>query len=450
MNKIIKQITSNLDGSGYAWLRNLPRLSFIRQILLNGAKANVFSEAENDPISKKTVNIENVSKLRWLMEKRNVFGLDRDNFTILTRDSFHLVSKCHIQESFIQCYSIGKAAMVELVTKVVELRPRGSIDFLRKQLNIKKLVPISLGKKVKSKGKVELSKQEKLALSANFKEGEIPKFSCMMLSPDDGSTPYLAGNKSASGKFILDHYASELRQENVSYDLIVVDIMALIFTQPPSSVFSAPSPLSAFCSWLVEFHIGPLLTSSRKVVLCIDRKELDANFPLKNEVHKKRNGGDSHDFWKLLSFLLDKPVNIVSKTYIPPFSWYSSNRDVRFELIYRTFEELFNSPDKYPFPEIDFELHVDGVHNNGKDLHSRILHRVSSLYAVSESSFTVTLPEADQTIFYFIKSLQFKSCLIKFRDNDIFLSALMFLCCNIFCWLLYSGGLVGLKEGYQN
>ena len=52
-NKIIKQITSNIDSTGTAWLRNLPRLGFIHQLLINASKAGVFSSPESDPISKK-------------------------------------------------------------------------------------------------------------------------------------------------------------------------------------------------------------------------------------------------------------------------------------------------------------------------------------------------------------------------------------------------------------
>ena len=62
-NKIIKQITSKIDSSGSAWLRNLPKIGFTQQILLNAQKAGLFSTPENDPISKKIINIENVSKL---------------------------------------------------------------------------------------------------------------------------------------------------------------------------------------------------------------------------------------------------------------------------------------------------------------------------------------------------------------------------------------------------
>ena len=52
-NKIIKQITPNIDGSGSGWLRNLPRLAFIRQILENALQAKLFSDFEKDPINSK-------------------------------------------------------------------------------------------------------------------------------------------------------------------------------------------------------------------------------------------------------------------------------------------------------------------------------------------------------------------------------------------------------------
>ena len=62
-NKVIKQISPNIDSTGNAWLRNLPRLAFIRQILLNASKAKLFSESEKDPITAKLLNLEQISKL---------------------------------------------------------------------------------------------------------------------------------------------------------------------------------------------------------------------------------------------------------------------------------------------------------------------------------------------------------------------------------------------------
>ena len=78
--KIIKEITPCIDSTGITWLRNLSRLAFIRQILLNTSKAKVFSEPENDHIHKKVINIENVFKLRWVLEMRNVFDIDQIKF----------------------------------------------------------------------------------------------------------------------------------------------------------------------------------------------------------------------------------------------------------------------------------------------------------------------------------------------------------------------------------
>ena len=48
-----------------------------------------------------------------------------------------------------------------------------------------------------------LSKNEKLTLTAHFKQEEIPKSSFLMLSPDNGEMPYMASNKSSSGKFLM-------------------------------------------------------------------------------------------------------------------------------------------------------------------------------------------------------------------------------------------------------
>ena len=72
---------------------------------------------------------------------------------------------------------MGKASLNALVAKVVEVKPLGSIEFLRKQLNLKKIIPIKVAKKIKAKVRPPLSKSEKLSLSAHFNQDEIPKSS---------------------------------------------------------------------------------------------------------------------------------------------------------------------------------------------------------------------------------------------------------------------------------
>ena len=74
-------------------------------------------------------------------------------------------------------------------------------------------------------------------------------------------------------------------------------------------------------------------------MFCIDRKDLDNDFPLKSETHRirKNKSNGSTDFVKQLCILLDKNIEIVSESYVPPFSWVSSNRDIRFQLIFKAF-----------------------------------------------------------------------------------------------------------------
>ena len=267
-NKIIKQITSTIDSTGIAWLRNLPRISYISQVLLNAASLRLFSEAENDPIVYKTVNVENLAKLRWVLEKRNLFEVDLVGFTMQPRPSLHVFNHLQIGNDFIECYSIGKQALHDLVGIVVDQKLPGSIESLRKQLQLRKILPFQATKKLKPKVQVQLSKAEKLALSVNFKKEDIPQSSVCMLSLDNGDTPYLGSNKTCSGRFILGNYAEEVRSNVPPLDLIVVDFMAIVFSQPPSSVYTAGSPLMAYCTWLVETFIEPYLKSSKKVVLC--------------------------------------------------------------------------------------------------------------------------------------------------------------------------------------
>ena len=187
-----------------------------------------------------------------------------------------------------------------------------------------------------------------------------------MLSPNNGISLYLGSKKSESGKFILSRYAHEITMENQEFDLILVDFMALIFRKPPSYIYTAKLPLEAFCFWLVSAMLTPYLLCSPAVVICIDRKALNDDFPLKCETHKSREfkAPGSQDFTKLLSHLLDTDLEIVSDYYIPPYSWMSTDRNIRYQLIFRAFEEIFQNPHKYSFPNQEFKLYVDGFSNS--------------------------------------------------------------------------------------
>ena len=120
-----------------------------------------------------------------------------------------------------------------LVSKLIYSKPSGSIEKLRKELNLKKIVPVLSKKKYTAKPKLPLSKTEKQNLLANYSIDDIPKTSLAMLSPSNNSSPYLCGKKSESGKFILDKYAVETTVDCLEIDLIVVDFMPLAFHQPP-------------------------------------------------------------------------------------------------------------------------------------------------------------------------------------------------------------------------
>ena len=212
-NKIIKQISPTIDSSGDAWLRNLPRLAFIRQILINASNTKLFANPENDPIHRKIVNLDNIAKLRWVLQRRNIFTVELNEFTFKQRDPLHFLTSVEIEKDFIDCYANGKCALTELVSNVVEYKPVGSIEFLRKRLNLKKIVPFKVKKKFKPKVKIPPTKAEKKTLASNYKIEEIPQSSYLMLSPDNGTTPYLGTNKSLSGKFILDKYAMKVESD---------------------------------------------------------------------------------------------------------------------------------------------------------------------------------------------------------------------------------------------
>ena len=111
------------------------------------------SESEKDPISSKLGNIENIAKLSWVLERRNIFNIDKDEYSIASRDAFHIISKEKIQRSFIDCHMIGSSALNNLVSKMIHYKPLGSIEHLRKQLGLKKIVPFPVKKIQQTKNK---------------------------------------------------------------------------------------------------------------------------------------------------------------------------------------------------------------------------------------------------------------------------------------------------------
>ena len=144
INKVIKQITPNIDSTGNAWLRNLPRLAFIRQILINAAEMNLFSDPDKDPITAKLISLQHIFKLRWVLEKRNILTIDTITYRIKPRDAIHIINGQKIQSEFIDCKLNGETSLEYLVSKYIQVKPIGSIDHLRKELNLKKIVPIIL------------------------------------------------------------------------------------------------------------------------------------------------------------------------------------------------------------------------------------------------------------------------------------------------------------------
>ena len=105
-NKIIKQITPNIDSTGNAWLRNLPRLAFIREILLKASRLNLFSEAEKDPITAKLMSLQHIFKLRWILEKNNILGIDNITYRITVRDAVHIINRKKMQKWVIMTFNL--------------------------------------------------------------------------------------------------------------------------------------------------------------------------------------------------------------------------------------------------------------------------------------------------------------------------------------------------------
>ena len=117
-------------------------------LLLNASNAKLFSESEKDPITKKCASIELISKLRWVLEIRNIFNIDDKEFSITPREAVHIFNGQKIDMNFIECKLRGKEALDKLVSKVISKRPIGSIDYLRKELNLKQNSAISIQEKI--------------------------------------------------------------------------------------------------------------------------------------------------------------------------------------------------------------------------------------------------------------------------------------------------------------
>ena len=59
------------------------------------------------------MNIEHISKLRWVLEKRNILDIDNIAYSITSRDAIHVFSGQKIDKNFIQCKLNGKTSWTE-------------------------------------------------------------------------------------------------------------------------------------------------------------------------------------------------------------------------------------------------------------------------------------------------------------------------------------------------
>ena len=104
-------------------------------------------------------------------------------YRIIARDATHIISRKKIENDFIDCKLIGKRSLENLVAKFVHNKPFGSIDHLRKELNVKKILPIITKKKYIAKPKLPLSNTEKKTLLMNYSDEDIPKLVWPCLVP---------------------------------------------------------------------------------------------------------------------------------------------------------------------------------------------------------------------------------------------------------------------------
>ena len=424
-NKTIKQLTHGLDASGEAWLRTLPKIPLIKGIFSNASNLELITDSESSPV-KKLPNLTHILMFRYVFEKRNLLQIDRDNFSIKDRPCVNPRTGNLLSIEFVDCFSIGQARLKELVKLVLDGGLMGRLENERKQLGFSKVVAC---KKITPKRVMEdkkLSKNEKSLLVSNIAEMDLPMSSLSMVSPSKGASPYLDGAKSDAAKFLRLKYPCEIEASTFQYSHIFVDLMPSFFSNPPGSIYASQTPFKDFCHWYALTHIAPNFSLANCVVLCVDRKSLQKNFPIKSQTHGKRKGkfGSGLSLIKQLAFLLGTDIKLITSTYIPPHKQITDDRELRFQLIFKVMEELMTSPLEY-FPQGDFQLIIDGVLSNGDDPHCMIVSCKNGNIERTKSAFTINQPEADQSIFSILRELPVTNALVRFMDTDILLTAVL-------------------------
>ena len=66
------------------------------------------------------------------------------SYSITVRDAIHIISGKKIENDFINCKLNGEIALDNLVSKFIYSKPSGSIEKLRKELNLKKILIVGL------------------------------------------------------------------------------------------------------------------------------------------------------------------------------------------------------------------------------------------------------------------------------------------------------------------
>ena len=431
-NKYIKQATNNLDATGVAWQKTLPKLPFVRSILSSASHLGLFYDPEVSVLSK-LPDLNNIILFRWLFEKRNILNLDFSNFEVQKRGAVHLRTEKKLNSNFTSIVQIGLDRLNEFVDQALTKNQMGRLEDLRKELKYSKITPaakLALPSK-KTIEKKKYSKVEKSILIKNLTEDQLPIASLAMVSSNLGKSPRLHGNKSDVPKFLISRYPNCVASmASYDFDVVLVDYMPIAFSEPPSSIYNSKTPLTALSHHIASKFISPNFEIAECLVICVDRRLLQKDFPVKSATQEKRLEKATKctgvSFLKRLGFILgEENLQVVSDKFVPPFSWILKDRDIRFQLIYSVLGEIISHPQKYFSHIKNFKLIIDGVLDNGKNPHSMIITCKDGLYEFSTSVQTVECPEADQSLFAILKDLDYTSALLKFRDSDIFLSSIL-------------------------
>ena len=149
-NKVVKQLTFNLTGTGVAWVETCTKIPLVRSLLIHAGNLGLFGTMETSPESKMP-NLKHISLFRYLFERLNFFGIDLDNGSVQVRDCLDLRSNTAVSSDFANLSEIGLTRVEHLVDVAFARGESGHLRPLRKELGFPR---VNACKKVAAKRQV--------------------------------------------------------------------------------------------------------------------------------------------------------------------------------------------------------------------------------------------------------------------------------------------------------